>query len=336
MTKLKTTELFVRQAKSKHGDKYNYDQVRYINTRTKVTIYCKNCEESFSQLPACHIRGHGCNKCGIKSGSIKNKLNLEEFVKNAKKVHGDKYNYDLVDYVGSRTKVIIFCVSCNKTFSQRPVHHLRGSGCMECGAKLSIDKRKDNNHIFIEKAKIVHGDRYNYDLVNYVRTDSKITIFCISCNKSFEQTPNHHIRGKGCPYHVNKTEMKLYDWLTEQKYEVKKEHRFKETKKSRFDFYLPNHNLVIELDGKQHFEQVRNWNSPEETQAKDKLKMDYCIKNNISMIRLLQEDVFNDKYDWQEELTKYIKVYDKSIVKMLEKGNQYEVFNKYKQYNPDL
>ncbi len=332
----RTKEEFIEKAKSVHGDKYNYEQSEYINRKTKISIHCKDCDKTFYQVPSSHLVGDGCKSCGIKSRASKCRYTTEMFIEKAKSIHGDKYNYDQVKYIGSQAKVSIFCIKCNKMFSQDAETHLMGRGCRNCGTKTSGSKRSLTKEMFIEKAKSVHGDNYNYDQVNYVNNHTKVIIYCKKCEDTFSQVPSSHLLGSGCPYHANKTELKLHYYLIEKKYEVKREHKFEDFKKSKFDFYLPDYNLVIELDGDQHFRQVRNWSKPKVTQTKDKLKMDYCLKNGISMIRLLQDDVFNDRYDWKAELVKYIKVYDKPIVKMLEKNNLYDVFEDYKQYDPDL
>jgi hypothetical protein len=73
-----------------------------------------------------------------------------------------------------------------------------------------------------------------------------------------------------------------------------------------FDFFLPDINLIIELDGDQHFKQVSNWKSPESAQINDRIKMDYLLEKKISLIRILQTDVYCDVSWWRNELMKYI------------------------------
>ena len=96
-----------------------------------------------------------------------------------------------------------------------------------------------------------------------------------------------------------------------------------------FDFVIPEHNIIIELDGRQHFTQVSNWSSPEEQQINDKYKMDCANKHNYSVIRLLQEDVFYDTYNWLEELNENIKkiIEEKNIQNIyMCKNNEYDIF----------
>ena len=88
------------------------------------------------------------------------KYTTEEFIKKAKSIHGDEYDYSLVEYTNSYSKVNIICLKHGK-FEQTPNNHLNGNGCPNC-----IKNKKTNTIDFIEKSKIIHGNKYDYDLVN--------------------------------------------------------------------------------------------------------------------------------------------------------------------------
>jgi hypothetical protein len=113
------------------------------------------------------------------------------FIAKAREVHGDRYDYSLVDYVSNRTKVKIIC-SEHGMFEKTPSNHLNGQGCKHCSGKA-----KGTTETFIAKAKEVHGDRYNYSLVEYVNNAAKVKIIC-SEHGVFEQKPNNHLKGRGC------------------------------------------------------------------------------------------------------------------------------------------
>lgn len=117
-------------------------------------------------------------------------MKKEKFIEKAKKVHGNKYDYSMVEYVNNTTKVCIICPKHGE-FWQRPHSHLRGSGCNMCSNKIPSTVE------FIEKAKKVHGDKYDYSKVEYVNAKTKI---CIICHKhgEFWQLPNSHLNGQGC------------------------------------------------------------------------------------------------------------------------------------------
>ena len=181
-----TTEEFIEKAKKVHGDKYDYSKVKYVNKDTKVTIICPTHGE-FEQNPRSHLTGKGCPACG---GS--RKVTTEEFIKKARKVHGDKYDYSKVDYVNNNTKVTIICPTHGE-FEQKPSGHLTGRGCPYCSGKKKLTTEE-----FIEKARKVHGDKYDYSKVNYVDSNTKVTIICPT-HGEFEQIPYLHYSGGGCP-----------------------------------------------------------------------------------------------------------------------------------------
>lgn len=119
------------------------------------------------------------------------RLTTEEFVKKARETHGDRYDYSKVEYVNSVTKVCIICPKHGE-FWQVPSSHLSGCGCPKCSGCFM------NLEYFIEKARKVHGDKYDYSKVNYVNTDTKVCIICPE-HGEFWQTPDNHLQGRNCP-----------------------------------------------------------------------------------------------------------------------------------------
>lgn len=128
------------------------------------------------------------------------KLTTEDFINKACKIHNNKYGYDSVIYVNCKTKIKIYCKACNEYFFQEPRKHLEGRGCPNCSAVLKIQNHLSNTHEFIKKAMVVHRDKYNYDQVEYKRSNIKVKIWCKQCKKYFYQTPNSHLAGHGCTY----------------------------------------------------------------------------------------------------------------------------------------
>lgn len=127
------------------------------------------------------------------------RITTEEWVAKAKAVHGDTYDYSKVEYVNTDTKVVIIC-KLHGEFKQRPDHHLAGSGCSEC-KKLKIGNALRNTlEKFIKDAVAVHGDKYDYSLVNYKTCGEEVEIICKTCGNHFTQRPSAHTkRGCGCP-----------------------------------------------------------------------------------------------------------------------------------------
>ena len=124
------------------------------------------------------------------------KLTIDQFIQKAREVHGDKYNYSLIEYENNTTKVKIIC-PIHGVFKIAPAKHMRGQGCKQCGYISTKNKQRFTTDQFIQKAKEVHGDRYDYSLVEYKNKETKVKIIC-PVHGVFEQIPNNHIRGEGC------------------------------------------------------------------------------------------------------------------------------------------
>jgi len=129
------------------------------------------------------------------------KLTQKEVLDRFKKVHGDEYDYSLVDYKGGHTNVKIICTKDGHgVFTQRPSKHFRGQGCPDCGIIKRVNSTRKNTEQFIEESKLVHEDEYNYSLVRYVDDSTKVKIICKKDGHGvFTQTPSNHLRGQGCP-----------------------------------------------------------------------------------------------------------------------------------------
>lgn len=125
-----TKEKFLELAKNKHGNKYDYSSINYINYATKIKIVCP-VHGQFEQVPKDHISGTGCPKCGRGQANKSETLTKNKFIEKANKAHFNKYNYSKVDYINNSTKVCIICPDHGE-FWQTPANHLQGSGCPKC------------------------------------------------------------------------------------------------------------------------------------------------------------------------------------------------------------
>jgi hypothetical protein len=297
MSRKLTTEEFIKKAKEVHGDKYNYSKVEYQSNQVKVTIICPEHGE-FEQRPQDHYKTKGCPECsGLKRRST------NEFIKDAKKVHNDKYDYSKVKFINVDTKIKIICPEHGE-FKQTPYTHLTGSGCPKCrNDKLSKRYRKSKEG-FIKNAKEVHGDKYDYSKVNYVNTNTKIKIICPE-HGEFKQVPYAHLQSKGCPIcKESKGEREVRLWLIANDINYIPQKRFKDCRNKRplpFDFYLPEHNMCIEYDGKQHFStkhggfganKIKTNENFKKLKINDLIKEKYCLERKINLLRIsFTEDV---------------------------------------------
>lgn len=193
--KLKQEEV-IQRFKDKHGDKYEYKFVEYVNAKTKVKIICPVHGE-FLQEAAAHMQGKGCRKCqAIKTGN-RCRSTFEDFVTKSTETHGDLYDYSEVLYTDSHTKVNIICKT-HGGFFQKPTHHVDGIGCPKCGKDSAASKLKRTDEEFISKARAVHGDRYDYSEMNYKNSNFKITVKCRE-HGTWKTSPVNHLVGSGCP-----------------------------------------------------------------------------------------------------------------------------------------
>lgn len=126
------------------------------------------------------------------------KKTTEEFIEQARTVHGNRYDYSLVDYKGLRFKVEILCET-HGLFLQSPFDHLKSKhGCKLCSHKAQAENNALSTETFIERSKLIHGERYRYDKVRYKKFSSKVEIVCL-VHGSFWQIPVSHWSGSGCP-----------------------------------------------------------------------------------------------------------------------------------------
>ena len=179
-----TTEEFIIRCEKQHENKYDYSLCNYINGETIVSIICPT-HGIFKQKARTHMSGSNCKLC---VNNIKSNKNI--FIENFQKIHGKKYNYNLVNYKNCRIKVCIIC-PVHGIFYQTPSSHLSGSGCPKCPNNYSS---KEN---FIKKSIKIHGNKYDYSLVDYINSHTKVKIICPK-HKIFEQLPYVHLKSGGC------------------------------------------------------------------------------------------------------------------------------------------
>ena len=292
-----TTDDFIKMSKNVHNNYYDYSNVDYVNSGTKVQIVCP-VHGVFSMSPRHHInRKQGCPECGkIKIGDTF-RSNTLDFIKKSREEHGDKYDYSFVDYKKNTLPVKIIC-PIHGEFEQLPQHHLAGSGCHECGKESALRAHTFDNDDFIRKSKETHGEKYDYSLVNYTVSTDSVDIICPK-HGVFSQQAGSHMRGAGCPNcQESRGEMYISNILNDFGIKFLRQHKFKDCRGDKgkkycrrlpFDFYLPDYNTMIEYDGRQHFEPVSKFGGVvgfKKLRRNDEIKNEYCRKNNIKMVRI--------------------------------------------------
>lgn len=307
MPKKLTKEIFIKRAKEIHGNKYNYEQIEYINTKQKVKIFCNTCKEFFWQTPDHHLTGSGCSIC------INGPKDLKHFIKKAKKIHGNKYSYDESVYIDSYTKIKIYCKKCKTFFYQRPDGHLNRKGCPFCAKNQKLTTVE-----FIKRAMRIHKNNYDYSCVEYNGMEKPVKIICKRCGKILNQLPANHLKGKGCPCcNKSKGENEIKECLIRANIKFEFQKRFSDCKDKQplpFDFYLEDYNTCIEFQGKQHYEPdfyISMYKSKEKglnafnlQQKRDQIKRNYCLLNKIRLIEIRYDENIENRL--RIELVKYV------------------------------
>lgn len=196
-----TTEQFIERAKAKHGDKYDYSRVEYINSYTPVIIGCP-VHGWREQNPYIHLITNGCRQCGFDVRRKKNSRphkSTEKFIEQSKAIH-DGLDYSMTVYRGSNKPVTMRCIKHDYTFTiQQASNHITKKlayrGCPAC-AKENIPRVSFDDFVF--RARFVHGDLYEYDKSSFVDMNTPMTIICKE-HGPFEQIPAVHVnQGCGC------------------------------------------------------------------------------------------------------------------------------------------
>lgn len=200
-----TTEEFITKANFIHSSKYDYSKTNYIKTNLKIKILC-SVHGEFQQIPNSHLMGTGCPKCAIELVKNKKYLNTNLFIQKAAKIHNDLYDYSLVNYKTTHTKISIIC-NKHGEFKQTPNAHLCGKGCLKCSTITPYTTEK-----FIEIANKRHNNFYNYLKSIYKGSFKNIKIIC-PVHGIFVQKAGAHLRGQGCPKCVNKIGYSKSKWI---------------------------------------------------------------------------------------------------------------------------
>ena len=283
------TDKFINKSNIIHNFKYNYDDVIYINSSSKVSIFCDK-HGKFEQEANSHLQGKGCPDC-----SGKKKKTTNEFITESNKIHKNKYDYSLSNYINNIKKVTIICKEHGE-FEQAPNAHIIGYGCEKCCKRYSYTEEE-----YIKVAKEKHQNKYNYSITKYKNAQEKIEIIC---NKHgiFSQNPSMHLQGNGCPNcRESKGEFNIAKYLDNLGIKYIRQYKFDDCinkRKLPFDFYLPKHNICIEFDGKQHFITNEYWGGDINLQKiiiNDNIKNKYCETKNIILHRIKYTDNIDEK-----------------------------------------
>ncbi len=189
-------EAFIAKAKLVHGDNYDYDLSQYTTTHTKLKIRCP-VHGVFEQTPNDHLsKKSGCPSCALIRRTATRTYTTDTFIQKAQAVHGTKYDYTATNYITSKHRVSIIC-PIHGEFTQHAARHLIGHGCKKCRNDIVHTWTSSNITAFVERANIIHTNKYDYTDAVYIKNSKKVQIIC-PIHGHFEQTPNKHLAGCGC------------------------------------------------------------------------------------------------------------------------------------------
>jgi len=316
---------FIANARKKHGNKYDYSLVKYVNGHTKVKIRCPK-HGIFEQMPADHIcgKGKGCRKCAFERIAEKLSLTTEEFIKKANEKHDNRYDYSKTNYINCNTKVIIIC-KVHGEFKQKASSHLVGHNCSECMHRIPktnhqiLDNHTINKHktcalnkytteTWIEKVREIHNNKYDYSKVIYIHGKSKVIIIC-PIHGEFLQRCDVHIRKKGCincsRSGVHKQEKLLAKFIEKSNEIHQGKYDYSKVKYLRYTEKVPIRCPIHGIFEQTIQSHLRGANCPlcgvEVTRKKNKLSTEDFISNCIK--------VHGNRYDYSKVI--YINAYTK-------------------------
>ena len=310
---------FASHEKAKYWSNKNELKPEFVlkNGDKRVWFDCDNCSHNFEKqikyvskdgwCPYCNsfklCENVDCVSCFNRSfashekskyWSNKNDNSPRQMVKGS----GEKYWFD--------------CDKCNHDFEKtlRDITSEKDGWCPYCANKKMCynDECIDcYNKSFASHEKVKYWSSKNIENPRHLfQGDSNRFWFnCDKCDLDFDTIIYNVKTGCWCPFCNNKTETKLYKFLKDLFPSIIFQFRVDWCKNITylpFDFCIPEYKIIIELDGPQHFQQISNWKSPQEQEKSDKFKETCANENGFSTIRILQSDVFNDKYDWGKEL----------------------------------
>ena len=280
-----TTEQFIEKAILIRGDIHIYDKVIYNGNKEKIEIICKE-HGSFWQRPDSYLtKKTDCPKCAQIKREKSNTKTIEYFVKKL-----TNNGIEFVNVINSR-KVELNCKK-HGSYVQNIYNTLNGSKCPKCAEINRCKKcRFMNNGIFVERSENIHGKKYDYSLIDYKNTHTKVKIICPK-HGIFEQAPYSHMAGNRCPKCksiISKPEIEVQDFVKSLGFKIITNNR-KILNGKELDIFIPSLNKAIEFNGtyyhysKKHFVPGKHAN-----------KSNLCKEKGIKLLHLREDFWVNNK-----------------------------------------
>jgi len=317
-----------------------------VNSHKICWFNCQECGHEFSNsLKQISQQNSWCQYCTHKKLCENDNCNMcfnNLFASHPKSIYWHSSNSLTPKQVfkNSHLQYNFQCDKCNHIFSADLASiNSKNTWCYYCSHHklcndLNCEMCYNSSFASVERSKYLSDKTINPRNL-FKNSAVKYSFDCYTCNSSFSMRLSHVTNFAWCSYCYNKTECKLYNelskhYLVDRQFKANWCKNAKTNKYLPYDFAIEEFKLIIELDGIQHFKQVGNWTSPKLIRKNDIYKMNCANKNGYSIIRILQDDVFYNKYNWLEELLENInKVKTKEIIQNIYmcKKDEYLNFN---------
>ena len=307
--------------------------VVFRNSHTTFWFDCETCKHTFDLTPNNLMQPtRGCPFCATPTRRLCEDIDCDwcfrrSFASSAHAHEWSACNQGLPRSVplSSNAKYHFDCGKCKHTFEAGLNKVTEGKWCPFCGFtthKLCADTDCAHCHSrsFASCAKAVNWCPTNKKTPRETSLfcQDKAFFVCGECNTRFQSIIASVACGTFCGVCKHKTEKKMTMWLRETFPELKSTMQAtfdwcphpKKKQRYRFDFAIEALKLIVEIDGRQHFHQVSNWDSPEDTQARDTMKSTLAMANGYTVVRVLQEDVYADRGDWDVKLKAAIRLHE--------------------------
>lgn len=271
---------------------------QYVNNRTAILHRCTIDQYEWSVVPYSILQGKGCPMC-VGNAKRTHKQYMEDlFIVNP-------YIEPIEDYINTDTVILHRCKICEYVWTVKPNHTLHGHGCPMCGFKSSADSKRKSQGQYVQELFHVNP---SIDVVGeYINFTTALLHRCKKCGNEWCAKPIHTMRGHGCAVcNESHGERGISVWLDHNGIEYTPQYRFDDCRDKYplpFDFYLPQRNICIEYQGRQHDEAVEFFGGEDAfkiRQLHDQIKKNYCQSNNINLLCI------SYRQDIEEELNNFL------------------------------
>ena len=303
-----TQDVFLQTVREKHGGKWDVSNVQYVSKNQILGLSCPDCKDNFKTTTEKLMKGLGCPRC---EGRIKD---LRYFVEEAKKAHGDEYDYSECYLSHNKSGAIVLnnirCKHHGLYSTRADVHIRQKCKCPKCNVppnRLSPEQRRD---AYIRRAIERHGEgRFDYSQVDYHRKRDKVKIRCVIHDYLFYQSLEEHSRNKkgGCPLCSNAEstgEIEVRHFLDKKKIEYTTQVEIENIRPKelnlqylRVDFYIRKYRLFIEYNGEQHYKDCGWYKNSKRNlkmqQLRDEVLREYCQKFDFNLLEIKYSEFDN-------------------------------------------